>query len=57
MATENPAWGYARTRGGLKRLGHDMARNTIKALFEDHGIEPEPRRGTKTPWKTFLAAH
>ena len=57
MATENPTWGYTRIRGGLKRLGHDMARNTIKAILKDHGIEPAPERGTKTPWKTFLAAH
>jgi putative transposase len=57
MATENPTWGYTRIRGGLKSLGHDIARNTIKAILKDHGIEPAPERGTKTPWKTFLAAH
>jgi hypothetical protein len=42
---------------GLKSLGHDVARNTIKAILRDHGIEPAPERGTNTPWKTFLAAH
>jgi putative transposase len=57
MATENPTWGYTRIRGGLKRLGHDVARNTIKAVLNDHGIAPAPERGTKTPWKTFLVAH
>jgi transposase InsO family protein len=57
MATENPTWGYTRIRGGLKHLGHDLARNTIKAILKDHGVEPAPERGTKTPWKTFLAAH
>jgi putative transposase len=57
MATENPTWGYTRIRGGLKGLGHDVARNTIKAILKDHGIEPAPERGTKTTWKTFLAAH
>ena len=57
MATENPTWGYTRIRGGLKSLGHDIARNTIKAILTDHGIEPAPARGPKTPWKTFLAAH
>jgi hypothetical protein len=30
MATENPTWRYTRIRGGLKPLGHDVARNTIK---------------------------
>jgi putative transposase len=57
MANENPSWGYTRIRGGLKHLGHDLARNTIKAILKDHGIEPAPERRTKTPWKTFLAAH
>jgi hypothetical protein len=56
MANENPTWGYTRMRGGLKSLGHDVARNTIKAILKDHGIAPAPERGTKTPWKTFLAA-
>ena len=57
MANENPTWGYTRIRGGLKHLGHDLARNTIKAILKGHGIEPAPERRTKTPWKTFLAAH
>ena len=57
MANENPTWGYTRIRGGLQHLGHDIARNTIKAILKDHGIEPAAERRTKTPWKTFLAAH
>ena len=57
MATENPTWGYTRIRGGLKRVGHDVGRNTIKAILKDHGIEPAPERGVNTSWKTFLAAH
>jgi predicted nucleotidyltransferase len=42
---------------GLKSLGHEIGRNTIKAILKDHGIAPAPERGTHTPWKTFLAAH
>ena len=57
MATENPTWGYTRIRGGLKHTGHDVGRNTIKAILKDHGIEPAPERGAKTSWKTFLAMH
>ena len=49
--------GYTLIRGGPKSLGHEVARNTIKAILKDHGIEPAPERGAKTPWKTFLAAH
>jgi putative transposase len=57
LANENPTWGYTRIRGGLKRVGHDVARNTIKAILKDHGIEPAPQRGAKMSWKTFLGAH
>ena len=57
MASENPTWGYSRIRGGLKCVGHDVGRNTIKAILKANGIEPAPERGVKTPWKTFLAAH
>jgi putative transposase len=57
MAAENPTWGYTRIRGGLKRVGDDVGRNTIKAILKDHGIEPAPERGAKTSWRTFLAAH
>ena len=56
MAQENPTCGYTRVRGGLSILGHDIARNTIKAILKDHGIEPAPERGATMPWKTFLAA-
>jgi transposase InsO family protein len=57
MANENPSWGYTRICGRLKNLGHEVGRNTIKAILKDHGISPAPERSTNTPWKTFLAAH
>jgi hypothetical protein len=48
---------YTRISGGLKHLGHDVARNTIKAILRGHGIEPAPERRRKTPWKSLDAAH
>ena len=57
MANENPTWGYTRIRGGMKHLGHVIARNTIKQILKDKGIEPAPERSGRTPWKTFLMAH
>jgi hypothetical protein len=30
--------GYTRIRGGLQHLGHELGRNTIKAILENHGI-------------------
>ena len=53
MAVENPPWGYTRIRGALANLGHDIARNTVKRILHDHGIEPAPggpdeRRGRRS---------
>ena len=57
MAAEHPPWGYTRIRGALANLGHDIARNTVKRMLHDHGIEPAPERARRTPWKAFLQAH
>ncbi len=57
MAVENPRWGYTRIRGALANLGHEVARNTVKRILLDHGIDPAPERSQRTPWKTFLQAH
>ena len=38
-------------------LGHSVARNTVKRILQDHGIEPAPERSRRTPWKSFLEAH
>ncbi len=57
MAGENPTWGYTRIRGALSNLGHDIARNTVKRILRDHGIDSAPERTRRTPWKAFLQAH
>ena len=57
MAGENPLWGYTRIQGALANLGHEVARNTVKRILQDHGIDPAPERSQRTPWKTFLLAH
>jgi putative transposase len=57
MAVENPKWGYTRIRAALGNIGHEIARNTVKRILQDHGIEPAPERGRRLPWKTFLQAH
>ncbi|MCP3994684.1 MAG: transposase [bacterium] len=57
IALENPTWGYTRIRGAVANLGHVIARNTVKRILQDHGIEPAPERSRRTPWKTFLQAH
>ena len=57
MAGENPQWGYTRIQGALANLGHEVARNTVKRILQDHGIDPASERSQRTPWKTFLLAH
>ena len=57
MAVENPRWGYTRIRGALANLGHEIARNTVKRILQDHGIEPAPERVRRTPWQSFLQVH
>ena len=57
MAVEHPPWGYTRIRGALANLGHDNARNTVKRILHDHGIEPAPERARRPPWKAFVQAH
>ena len=57
MAGNNPTWGYTRLRGALRHLGHEIGRNTIKRILQDHGIVPAPERGKQTTWKTFIKAH
>jgi putative transposase len=49
--------GYRRIRGALSNLGHEIARSTIAAILQRHGIEPAPERSRKTTWKAFLARH
>jgi len=36
---------------------HRVSPAGVKRILNDHGIEPAPERGQRTPWKTFLAAH
>ena len=57
MANESPTWGYTRIRDALHNLGHETGRNTVKRILSEHGIEPAPERGKRTPWKTLLEAH
>jgi putative transposase len=57
MAQENRDWGYRRIEGALSNLGHELARSTIAAILERHGMEPAPERSRKTTWKEFLSRH
>jgi hypothetical protein len=55
MAGENPQWGYTRIQGAHANLAHDVARNTVNRILQDHGIGPAPERSQRVPWKTVCA--
>ncbi|PTY00480.1 integrase [Verrucomicrobia bacterium LW23] len=55
MAKEN-AWGYARIGGELKKLGIQVANNTIKKVLIVNGFHPSPWR-TKGDWDRFIRLH
>jgi hypothetical protein len=45
------------SQGALKNVGFHIADNTARNVLREHGIEPVPRRGRHTNWKTFLRGH
>jgi putative transposase len=57
LARENPKWGYTRIQGALSNLRHNVGRGTVANILKEHGIDPAPLRGKRTPWSTFLKAH
>ena len=57
MARENERWGCTRIKGALKNLRHEVARNTIKRILQEHGIDPAPQRGKRMPWAKSIKAH
>lgn len=55
LAREN-GWGYARIQGELKKLGINVAINTIKKILIRNGFHPSPWRN-KGDWAAFMKRH
>lgn len=56
LASENPAWGYLRIKGELRKLGYKLSASTIRRLLRKRRLPPAPRRGGMA-WSEFLRAH
>ncbi len=57
VAKENSGWSYTTIMGALANLGHVVARETVRNILKEHGIEPSPERSKRMPWSTFLKSH
>ncbi|WP_344596293.1 integrase core domain-containing protein [Streptomyces violaceusniger] len=54
LARENPAWGYVRIQGELRRLGHRVAAATVRRVLRRSGLPPAPQRASQQTWRSFL---
>jgi transposase InsO family protein len=55
LAQENPTWGYGKLQGELLKLGHTLARSTIRDILKREHVPPAPERAKQgSSWGEFL---
>ena len=53
LARENPAWGYRRVHGELRRPGHRISEATVPRILRSRRRRPAPPN-VETSWRAFL---
>src|ERR1019366_326554 len=53
LAQENPAWGYRRVHGELRRPGHQISEAAVRRILRARRRAPAPRNAG-TSWRAFL---
>jgi putative transposase len=56
LARENPAWGYIRIVGELRKLGIEVSASLVRNVLSVAGIPPAPQRD-RVSWRSFIRAH
>jgi putative transposase len=57
MARDNPSWGYDRTAGAIRNLGHEVSDQTVGNILKRNGMAPSPERRKNTSWSQFIRQH
>jgi putative transposase len=52
LAQENPAWGYRRVHGELRRLGHQVSEATVRRILRARRRRPAPPNADPS-WRAF----
>ncbi|WP_425472842.1 helix-turn-helix domain-containing protein [Streptomyces botrytidirepellens] len=53
LARENPAWGYVRVQGELRRLGHRVAAATIRRVLRCSGLAGADKSSAQFRWRCW----
>jgi hypothetical protein len=54
LARENPAWGYGKIQGELKKLGYRVSITTVARFLRRHHRLPAPQRAGSVGWRQLM---